>query len=390
VSTDEPGYRLRGGRRPDVAAVTNLLANLGIHTESGAEPGEAVLFLASGGIGGGYSLSEFTPDGSKRITLRFRHRAEEPRGWLESTIDRLGLTAEISTTGGTKRAATKLTARLREGVPVLVLPDPHRIGYHGLPDTTAAAHFVVVYGESGGEIWLDDRNLAPLRVPRADFAASRSTERNLQISLREGEIQEMAKAIRAGLTACVKEMNGKNGIAAWDRWATALNDDRTTKGWPAVFADRHGLVGALFTVWSAITPETMSGGHLRDLLADGLAEAAPLLDAPELDHQAERWGGIARRWEELAAATELGVPEFGWMCGLAREITEGVRAGDEGRERVAGAAAELANLRHHYDEESPFTARELSSLFTDLGSRVREIHIAERAAIGELTDIICR
>jgi hypothetical protein len=72
-----------------------------------------------------------------------------------------------------------------------------------------------------------------------------------------------------------------------------LVDARATKGWPTVFADRRGLLGALASVWEAVEPAGMTGGHLRGLFADGLEQAAVLLDEPALAAEAPRWREIA-------------------------------------------------------------------------------------------------
>ena len=44
----------------------------------------------------------------------------------------------------------------------------------------------------------------------------------------------------------------------------------------------------------------MTGGHLRGLFADGLDEAAAVLDEPALTAEAQRWREIADRWHVLA------------------------------------------------------------------------------------------
>jgi hypothetical protein len=128
----------------------------------------------------------------------------------------------------------------------------------------------------------------------------------------------------------------------------------------------------------------MTGGPLRDLFAEGLDEAATLLELPALGEQAGQWRGIAGRWDELAEAAVNGSrPEFAWIRGLTTAVS-GVRAGDEAQEAAAESGEELWRLRAHYDTEAPFTETEISKLYTDLGERLGEIHQAEVDAIGRL------
>lgn len=378
----DDGYRLRGGRQPDVAALTNLLDHYGFTGVDGEEPSEPLVFLASGGIGTGYRLSEFTPDGSKPLTLQFRHRQWEPLAWLESTSDRLGAALQIRTTARTRAAAKRLDAEL----PALVLPEPWRAGYWPLSGPSVP-HFVVAYGRSGDGVLIDDRSDGQLTVDRRVLAKARSAgQRNLSaIPGDDDSTVDIRAGVRAGLAECALGTSTE----PWENWARLVADERAGKGWPTVFADRRGLVGALLSVWDAVSPDGTRGGHLRDLFADGLTEAATLLDEPALGEQADAWRAIAARWEALGdAALPEDRPEFTWMRGLVTRIGAGVRAGDADRSATAEAAAELRRLRTHYDAEAPFTQRQAGELFTDLTSRLRDIHERETAALAALNDAV--
>jgi hypothetical protein len=386
------GYRLRGGQQPDVAALTNVL----IH--QGAEVTEPLVFLASGGIGAGYVLWEFTSDGSKPLVLGFRSQWQQTQPWLKSTVDRLGLRMDLHTTGGAKGAAKRLSAALTKSDPVIVQPDRFPLGYWQLPESAEGmgGHLVVAYDQSGDLVYLDDRNLAPLTVDRAALDRARDrvgSAKNLLAVVHPGNLDRnrLADAVGSGLTDCARRLSAKStsfALPAWRKWATLLADERATKGWPSVFADRRGLVGALLSIWEGVDPAGMSGGHLRDLFADGLTEAAPLVDDARLEAHAESWRDIARRWREFAdAALPEDVPEFGWMRGLTTRVREGVAAGDAGQQAAAEAGAELWRLRAHYDAENHFTEPQLRSLFTDLAQRLRDIHAAEERAVTALSQV---
>ncbi len=396
---DTPGtdheYRLRGGRQPDVAALTNVL------NHHGAQVTEPLVFLASGGIGAGYVLWEFTRDGSKPLVLGFRSQWQQTQPWLKSTVERLGLRVDLHTTGGARSAAKRLSGALADGDPAIVHPDRFPLGYWYLPEAAEGmgGHLVVAYAQSGDRVYLDDRNLEPLTVERAALDKARGrvgSAKNLLAVVRSGELDpdRLADAVRSGLADCTRRLSAKStsfALPAWRKWATLLTDERAAKGWPCVFADRRGLVGALLSIWESVDPAGMGGGHLRDLFADGLTEAASVLDAPELEAHAASWRDISTRWREFAdAALPEDLPEFGWMRGLTARVREGVSAGDAGQQAAADAGTELWRLREHYDSEDPFTERQARSLFTELGSRLRDIHAAETNAIAALSQVTTR
>jgi hypothetical protein len=388
-------YRLRGGRQPDVAAVTNVLAHHGVRHPDGGALSEPLVFLASGGIGAGYLLWEFAHDGSKPLVLGFRGQWQYPQTWLRSTVDRLGQRCEVHTTSGSRGAAKKLSIELAKGNPVIVLPDRYLVGYWHLPASAEGmgGHFVVAYDEAEGRVFVDDRNLAPLSVDRAVFDAARdriASYKNVLLSLKPGTLDrhQLITAVTHGLTECVRRLSSSSAsfsLPAWGKWAKLMTDDRSPKGWPTVFADRSGLAGALLSIWEGVDPAGMTGGHLRDLFADGLQEAAPLLGLPALADQATRWRAIAAQWQALGDAA-LGdrFPEAGWLRGLTTAVLDGVRDGDEAQPKATGSAAELWRLRTHYDADVPFTREQAAALFADLGARLRALHAAEEAAIAEL------
>ncbi|ANN20869.1 hypothetical protein SD37_38310 [Amycolatopsis orientalis] len=390
-------YELRGGLQPDVSAVTAVLAHHGVEGPDGKAPSEALIFAVSGGIGAGYILWDFARDSQSTVVFGFRARWQYPQEWLKSTMDRLGLRADIHTTGGKRAAAKRLTADLEAGRPVIVLPDRESLGYWQLPPEASGdgGHFVVAYGEEDGRVLVDDRNLAPLTVDRKTFDLARGrvgSYKSLLATLQPGEVSDWRAAVRAGLTDCARNLSEPSksfSLPAWERWATAMTDERDPKGWPRAFGERSGLVGALLNVWESVTPAGMTGGHLRGLFADALTEASGLLELPALAEQASTWRGIGERWAELAeAAFPAANAEFAWVRGLVSAVSAGVREGDAGQDAAAAAGTELWKLRAHYNDERPFTDAEVDALFGTTGTLLRDIHTAETAAIRELAEAL--
>lgn len=392
------GYRLRGGRHPDSAALANVLAHHGVRC-AGAELSEALLFGVAGGPGAGYILWEFAHDDSRHVTLGFSTDGHYFDRATLAALDRLGVPAAVHRTGGAVGAARALAQAVDAGRPALVWPDRQRAGYQHLPPAHAVegGHPVVVCGPG---YLVDDRSLAPLTVPPAVLDAARArvgSYRNLLVVPEPaGDLAPatLRSALLAGLAHGTARLGGTSAsfaLPAWAKWARTMTDPRAAKGWPRVFADGRALVGALASVWEGVSPAGMTGGHLRDLTADCLDAAGPVLDVPTAA-AAAAWREAAAAWGAVAeAALPVDVPEFTRLRGLTAAIQESVQAeGDAGRPAAAAAAAELWDLRARLDAEPPLSPADRDAVFADLGERLRAVHAAETVAVRELAVVLAR
>jgi hypothetical protein len=97
-----------------------------------------------------------------------------PGRGLHKALDRLGIAYDEHTTGGAKGAARALEAVLAERGTALIWPDLHHLGYWQLPESMdgRGGHPVVVYGQRGDRMYLDDRNLRPRRSSGACVSSS--------------------------------------------------------------------------------------------------------------------------------------------------------------------------------------------------------------------------
>ena len=193
-------------------------------------------------------------------------------------------------------------------------------------------------------------------------------------------------AVRAGLQADVDHLAGTSTSFALPAWQVVrlLVDPRAAKGWPTVFADRRQLLRALASVWEGVESAGMDGGHLRGLFADGLEQAAVLLDQPGLAAEAPRWREIADRWHALAeTALPDDVPAIARLRTLTATVTGAVAEGDAGAAERAAAAEELWQLRAEHADEPPLDEERLAAVLAD-GGHLAAIHDAEAAAVTRL------
>jgi hypothetical protein len=393
------GYRMRGGLHPETATLANVLANQGVVSGLTSEPlTEAAILGIGGGLGAGYILWEFKSHDGPTLTLGFRNQWQYPAipGWTGKTLDRLGIEPDLHGTGGAKGAREALDARLDVGVPVIAYVDPQSIGTWGQPEALSgyAGLVVVVFGrDADGTYLVDDRGRSPFRVSPAVMAAARGrigSFRHRIIGLRTtpGPIpaDRLRAAMQAGLEDQVDHLRSRSdsfSLPAWRKWGRLTTDERNAKAWPRVFADGHGLFAALLSLLESVDGQVGPwGGHLREMYAESLDDAAVALDNAALGDAARAWRGVADHWEELAdAAVPPDLDGAAEAVEAVETLHEAVMAGEGGRSRVSAAAATAWAIRDRYADAFPLPPDRIEAILEDLGGRIGEIYQAEVDAL---------
>jgi hypothetical protein len=391
------GYRMRGGLHPETATLANVLANQGVVSGLTGKPlTEAAILGISGGLGAGYILWEFKSRGGPILTLGFLNHWQYPSRWTDKALARLGIESDVHETSGAKGAREALDARLAAGLPVITLVDLQSIGTWGLPDALSGYDglFVVVFGrDADGAYLVDDRGRSPFRVSPAVMAAARGRigsfeHRIVTLRTTPGPIaaERLREAMRAGLEDQVDHLRSRSdsfSLPAWRKWGRLMTDHRNAKGWPRVFADGHGLFGALLAVLEGVDGQAgASGGHRRELYAASLDEAAIALDTPALGEAARAWRVAADQWEELAdAAVPPDLEGAAEAVEAVETLHEAVMAGEPGRSRVAAAAETAWAIRERSADAFPLPPERIAAILEELGDRLRAIHQAEVDAL---------
>jgi Butirosin biosynthesis protein H, N-terminal/Domain of unknown function (DUF4872) len=393
---------MRSGRRgihPDTAAMATVLGAKGVVSPITGRPlSEALLLVAGGGLGAGYILWEFEARKRAVLVLGFRNQWQYPAipGWFGKTTERLGVPTVLHETSGAKAAREALETVLADGSPVVATVDQQTMGLWGLPPELSgyAGYPVVVTGKTeDGAYLVDDRGSSPFVIPAEVMAAARGrvgSYRNRLIELRPtaGPIptDRLRDALVAGLADQVDHLSSASdsfSLPAWRKWSRLMTDRRNAKGWPRVFAAGHGLFDGLISMVEQIDEGVSAwGGHLRDLYADGLEEAAAILDRTALREAAEAWRASADLWQELAdAAVPRHLDGAADAVELAEELHDAVMRGEPGRAQARTAAAGLWDIRDRYANEWPLAEGDTDVLLADLGRRLAAIHAAERTAL---------
>jgi hypothetical protein len=401
AGTDHPvietGYRMRGGLHPDTATIANVLADQGVVSGLTGEPlTEAAILGIGGGLGAGYILWEFQSHAGPTLTLGFRNRWQYPVRWRSTLLERLGIEADLHQTGGAKGARAALDDRLDAGDRVIASVDIQSLGTWGQPDSLSG-YFgldVVILGrDADGGYLVDDRGRAPFRVAPAVMAAARGRissfkHRILVLRTTPGPVpaDRVRAAMRAGLEDQVEHLRATSdsfSLPAWRKWSRLMTDQRHAKAWPRVFADGAGLFGTLSALHEQVDSQVGPwGGHLRELYAASLDEAAVALGLPGLRDAAHAWRDAADRWEDLAdAALPPELEGAADAVDAAEALHEAVMAGEPGRARAMAAAETMWSVRRRHADGLPLAPDRVVALLEDLGDQLRGIHETEVEAL---------
>jgi hypothetical protein len=393
-----PGYTQFGGRHPETAALTNVLAAQGAKAPHTGRPyTEAMLLGVGGGLGAGYILWEFKahPVTVSVLVLGFRINWQYPLKFMETAAQRLNAAVTVRETGGRAAAATHLTAALDSGTPAIAWVDLGHLPYLQLPDSLKGhiGHLLVVCGrDDDGAFWLDDRAAQPYRVTADELANARAritSYKNKLGLLGPGRADpNLATAVEAGLRDCVANLGAKSdsfSLPTLRKWSRLMTDTKNAKGWPVVFKTRRGLYNALQSTFEGIELAGNAGGGLRGLYADFLDEAAEVVRRPALQSVAATYRALAGQWTQLAeAALPDAVAPFQETKRLLRQKHAALMQGQAGVAMAQPITDQLADLGRRTSREFPLEATEVDTLFSDLGERLSALYAAEIEALAEL------
>jgi hypothetical protein len=257
--------------------------------------------------------------------------------------------------------------------------DRSHLGHQAWADVLAGAdpHDVVVIGRRAATLLVDDDRLEPIEIDPEQFAAARAGHRKSRHRMVVVEPRtdrspvDLAPAIRASLAVTLHDLTedvmpgnfaGNFGLRGLRKWAAAVGDRRTAKGWTRLFDSGPAFGSAMRRLHDCLTFDHSSPGAVRPLYADFLREAAAVLEEPGLVEVANRYaaaGGVWAQIAETAAGGSLagyralverrlelvlggGRPEQ--MRELALEVEAWTAALDVGPEQRAAELAAVAEL----------------------------------------------
>jgi hypothetical protein len=386
------------GRHPDTAALTRLLAAIGVTDPVTGRPlTEAMALGLAGGIGVAYFVFEYQEEDLTTFYLGGRLNSYVQKlDATQAALDRLGVPAQVRRTTGPATAERQLRAALDQGRPVIVTVDVARLLYRAVPDWLCGMTPQDVLVElRGAEPVLWDLAPAPIPVSWAELADARAGVRSVKHRLVVAEAPagpvDLAGAAAAGIAdtwAGMLEPPMRNfGAPGLAKWADLLTDTRDPRGWPRLMEAPGRQFQLLTWLYDWVETAGTGGGFFRAMYAEFLEEAAVPLQRPELATLAGDYRELAAAWTALAEAA-LGAGGDG---PLARAATLLARRRRMVEERGGAAAAELAAVQAELDtlaqetgDPQPLDPAARSALLADLRARVLDLAEAEEAAAATL------
>ena len=388
-------------RQSEAGALQAALAYLDVRAPHSGQPfTEAMLFGLGGGLGFSYFVFEYKSARVKTLTLGTRittlEESSRPQ-FLQTICERIGVPLRVVQSTSPAIANKGVRQALTEGTPPIVWIDLSGAPYHFAPTAEYAAG--VVYAWKTDRILLAGRSRRPLPFRRKSFEAARNSigvpKARAVVVQRPDRTPNLATAVLEAVRETRDQMargidvgsfRGNFGLAALEKWAGLLTDDRDRKGWPRFFPAGRDLLTALLAVFVQIEMRGRGGGAFRGLYADFLEEAAEAGRRRRLKEAVEPFRLSARAWHNLArAALPNSVPALRQL----REVTAAreavlARQGALGLEQAAQLAEQARRLRRAADEQFPMPAADVLDLLSDLRRRVLQIHALEAAALQAL------
>jgi hypothetical protein len=290
------------GRHPDTAALTRLLAALGVTDPASGRPlTEAMVLGIAGGIGFAYFVFEYEDLTTLYLGGRINPYVHK-RDAAESALTRLGVPFQVRRTSGPATAERHLRTALDQGRPVVATVDAARAVPPELRGMTPKDVLVELRDEEP-VLW----DLAPVPVPVtwAELAEARAGVRSAKHRLvvadaRAGPV-DLPGAAAAGIAdtwAGMLDPPMRNfGVPGLAKWAELLTAPRDPKGWPRLLA----APGRQLLTWLYDWVENdTGGGFFRSMYAEFLEEAAGPLGRPGLTTVAGSYRELATAWTTLA------------------------------------------------------------------------------------------
>ena len=395
-------YREFDGQQRVTGPLRNVLAYQGIRAPHTGQPiTEALLFGISGGIVAGYFTFEYQ---GHLPTLHFITRNTfDP---LNTILEQLGIQTTVRRTDNPDKAVTNLTDALDAGKPALVWVDIFSLPYsHDLQSQQDVYMMepVVVFGFDGSTVQIADRARVPLAVDADAFAAARArvkSNKYQMMTIDAVDLDRLPGAVEQGIHACIrsmtekppkKPMEGKFGLAAYEKWAELLVDSRSKQGWARQFAPGVRMYAGLTSVYEYVQVWDEGGAQSRREYADFLEEAAAILNKPPLSQAAAPFREAARRWDDLMQTL---LPEDIPLLQETRELMERDRvlfleqgAAPDEREKIRQRLAEIENSVDGLFSQNDAEAA-AARLREKLRERVLGVHDAEQQAVTALRDVM--
>ena len=297
------------GRHPDTAALTRLLAALGVTDPAGGRPlSEAMVLGIAGGIGFAYFVFEYEDLTTLYLGGRINPYIHK-RDAAEAALTRLGVPFQVRRTSGPAAAERHLRTALDQGRPVVATVDGARLPSRAVPpELPGMTPQDVLVELRDGQPVLWDLAPEPVPVTWAELAEARAGVRSARHRLVVADAPagpvDLPGAAAAGIadtwTGMLDPPMRNFGVPGLAKWADLLTAPRDPKGWPRLLAAPGRQLQLLTWLYDWVETAGTGGGFFRSMYAEFLEEAAGPLGRPGLTTLAGSYRELATAWTTLA------------------------------------------------------------------------------------------
>jgi len=297
------------GRHPDTAALTRLLAALGVTDPAGGRPlSEAMVLGIAGGIGFAYFVFEYQDLTTLYLGGRINPYIHK-RDAAEAALTRLGVPFQVRRTSGPAAAERHLRTALDQGRPVVATVDGARLPSRAVPpELPGMTPQDVLVELRDGQPVLWDLAPEPVPVTWAELAEARagvrSARHRLVVADAPARPVDLPGAAAAGIadtwTGMLDPPMRNFGVPGLAKWADLLTAPRDPKGWPRLLAAPGRQLQLLTWLYDWVETAGTGGGFFRSMYAEFLEEAAGPLGRPGLTTLAGSYRELATAWTTLA------------------------------------------------------------------------------------------
>lgn len=389
-----PGYQAFGPvQHHESGLLAHVLQAHGIRAPHTGEPySEAMIAGLGGGIGFMYAVFEYK-NMPPLMTIVAQHH---PEPWVPAALGRLGIGYRADHSGKPAPAIAKARKALAEGRPVIATVDKSHLPWHGLAHGYGLDPYtIVVAGQSKDLLFIDDEGAAPHAMEVDLFAEAWTAHRKgrhqaITLEDHHGPVPDLAKAIREAIATTVAHLTGpvlgnsfdvNFGFSGMGKLAAQLRDHRGKTGWSRRFGQPVPFFHGVRRLYECIELEYTAPSATREIYADFLAEAAPLVD-PRLGEAGELIRESGRSWSRLATLALESVQGLGPLADLADErLALMFSRGTGAIEQIRGLNARLDVLASEYEAGDPLGEQGRRDLFSAMAGLVDECVARESEAV---------
>jgi hypothetical protein len=298
------------GQHHDSALLTRVLATAGVVADhDGAPLDEPTVAGLAGGIGFMYFSFSYA---GHLPTMTIVPRIH-PRPFLSGALERAGIAHRVLETTSAAKAARELDAALAAGRTPICTVDRAALQPGLAAFAGAEPHEVAVLGRRGDVLLLDDESPEPVEIGADAFAAARAghrKSRHRMIVVEDGVPSvDVRAAIRPAVAVTVHDLTedvmpgnfaGNFGLRGMAKWADAVADRRSPKGWARLYDSGPAFAHAMHRLRDCLTTEYSSPGAMRPLYAAFLTTAADLAGDPSLREAGETYVRAGELWAAIA------------------------------------------------------------------------------------------